>query len=186
VRHDIEIPSQRAEIVGVEIARCRNGYAHIFAVPRQGPSAHATAEAEQFFLRYRHGAWSSVDSGTGLSCTDPDASRFLVAACTALGYVTTAHFERITDPQVAADRLVRAWMRHDTVAAGQLVRNGATMEAMFSEHAPTSEPEAIPCRPVGGGLFACSYTLSPHAELTVLVAGGASAGYAVTGVEWGD
>jgi hypothetical protein len=183
VRSSTENPSA---IVRVQIARCRNGYAHVFAIPRTGPSGQATTEGEQFFLRDRHGVWSDVGSGTGISCTDPDAGRSLLGACTALGYATTAHLERITSPQVAADRLLRAWMRHDTVAAGRLVRNGATIEALFSERAPTSAPVTIPCRPAGRGLFACSYTLSPHAELTVVVGGGASAGYGVTGVEWGD
>jgi hypothetical protein len=186
VRRNTENPSQRAVIVRVEIARCRNGYAHVFAIPRTGPSGHATAEGEQFFLRYRHGAWSNVATGTGISCADPDAGRSLLGACTALGYGTAAHPARITNPQVVADRLLRAWMRHDTVAAGRLVSNVATMEALFSEEAPTSAPETIPCRPAGLGLFACSYTLSSHAELTVVVGGGASAGYGVTGVEWGD
>jgi hypothetical protein len=35
-------------------------------------------------------------------------------------------------------------------------------------------------------VFVCSYPFAAHAELTVVVEGGASAGYGVTGIEFGD
>ena len=36
------------------------------------------------------------------------------------------------------------------------------------------------------GELLCSYHIADHVELTVLVRGGASAGYGVSGVEFGD
>jgi len=57
---------------------------------------------------------------------------------------------------------------------------------VFNHRPPTTAPEAIPCRLLSPGRFACSYTLAPHAQLTIVVAGGASAGYEVTGLEFGD
>jgi hypothetical protein len=35
-------------------------------------------------------------------------------------------------------------------------------------------------------VFVCSYHVAEHAELTTIVRGGASAGYGVSGVEFGD
>jgi hypothetical protein len=167
----------RSGIPDVRIERCRNSYARAYSPATDG---------EQFYLQYRNRSWHVVTSGTGLACTDPDAGRALLRACTALQYRTTAELERIADPQVAADRLVHAWMRHDSVRANQLTRDGAPIAALFSEQAPTNAPEAIPCRLISLGQYVCSYTLAPRAELTILVAGGASAGYEVTGVEFGD
>jgi hypothetical protein len=161
----------------VRVERCLNRYARAFAPATGG---------EQFYLQYRNRSWHVVTSGTGLACADADAGRGLLRACTALRYPTTAEPERITSPQVAADRLVRAWMRHDTIAAMQLTRDDAPIEVLFGEHAPTSSPEPIPCRPVGPGRFLCSYPLAPRAELSITAAGGASAGYEITGVEFGD
>jgi len=63
---------------------------------------------------------------------------------------------RISDPQVVADHLVQAWMRHDTTAAGQLTRDGAPIESLFSHRAPSAAPTPIPCRLFSLGRFACS------------------------------
>jgi hypothetical protein len=179
-------PSAGVAIVRVQIERCRNGYVRLFAIPRTNPPGQPQMESEQVFLRYLNGSWRSVSEGTGLSCSDPDVSRALLRACTALEYPTTAHLERITDPQVAADRLVQAWMRHDSAAAGQLTRDESPIEVLFSHRAPTTAPKAIPCRLLSPGRFACPYTLAPQAQLTIIVEGGASAGYEVTGLEFGD
>jgi hypothetical protein len=35
-------------------------------------------------------------------------------------------------------------------------------------------------------VFVCSYPIAEHAELSIFVEGGASAGYGVSGVEFGD
>jgi hypothetical protein len=173
----LEGRSPTAGVHDARIERCRNGYAHAFAPPTGG---------EQYFLQYLNGSWQVVAEGTGVACGDPDAGRALVRACAALEYRTTAVLQRISDPQVVADRLVRAWMRHDTSAANQLTRDGAPIEVLFSHQAPRTTPKPIPCRLFSLGQFACSYTLAPRAELTIIVAGGASAGYEVTGAEFGD
>jgi len=169
--------SPRAGVPDVRIERCTNGYAHAFSPPTGG---------EQYFLQYLNGSWQVVVEGTGVACGDPDAGRALLRVCAALEYRTTAVLQRISDPQVVADRLVRAWMRHDTSAANKLTRDGAPIEVLFSHQAPSTAPTSIPCRLVRPGQFACSYTLAPHTKLTIIVTGGASAGYEVTGAEFGD
>jgi Protein of unknown function (DUF4232) len=93
--------------------------------------------------------------------------------------------DRISDPQVAADRLVAAWLDGDRAAAGKLA-GPATVERLFGESPPAHRPAARPCRLAGPGLFVCSYPLAERAELSVVVVGGASAGYRVHGVEFGD
>jgi hypothetical protein len=98
---------------------------------------------------------------------------------------TTSSFaDRIADPQVAADRLVAAWMRGDRAAAGQLTGRAVT-DQLFSNAPPARQPKARPCRLSELGMFVCGYHVAEHAELTVVVRGGASAGYGVSGVEFG-
>ena len=93
---------------------------------------------------------------------------------------------RISDPQVAADRLVAAWVGGDTAAARTLTGLAVT-DRLFSESPPAHAPAALPCRLVPDpATYVCSYPLAPHAELSVFVEGGASAGYSVSGVEFGD
>jgi hypothetical protein len=98
---------------------------------------------------------------------------------------TTPLVDRISDPQVAADRLVAAWLRGDRAAARQLTSQAVT-DRLFSESPPAHRPAALPCRLADPGVFVCSYPLAEHAELSVAVVGGASAGYRVRGVEFGD
>jgi hypothetical protein len=93
--------------------------------------------------------------------------------------------DRISDPQVAADRLVAAWVRGDRAAARKLA-GGPVTDRLFGESPPARTPAAQPCRLAQPGVFVCSYPFAAHAELTVVVEGGASAGYGVTGVEFGD
>jgi Protein of unknown function (DUF4232) len=99
---------------------------------------------------------------------------------------TAPRDDRISDPQVAADRLVAAWMRGDRAAAGRLT-TPAVVERLFSEAPPAAAPEALPCRLVAGqAVFVCSYPIAERAEVSLFVEGGASAGYRVVGVEFGD
>jgi hypothetical protein len=98
---------------------------------------------------------------------------------------TTTGVDRISDPQLAADRLVAAWMGGDRVAAGKFTSQAVT-QRLFSESPPAKRPVTEPCRLAGLGVFVCSYHVADHFELTVLVRGGASAGYGVSGVEFGD
>ena len=98
---------------------------------------------------------------------------------------TTPLVDRITDPQVAADRLVAAWLEGDQAAARKLTSEAVT-DRLFSESPPDHRPVAEPCRLADLGVFVCSYPLAKRAELSVFVVGGASAGYGVHGVEFGD
>jgi hypothetical protein len=93
--------------------------------------------------------------------------------------------DRISDPQVAADRLVHAWVRGDRAAARKLA-GGVVTDRLFGEAPPARSPAALPCRLASPGVFVCSYPFAERAELTVVVQGGASAGYGVTGIEFGD
>jgi hypothetical protein len=98
---------------------------------------------------------------------------------------TTPGVGRISDPQVAADRLVAAWVGGDRVAAGTLTSPAVT-QRLFGESPPTQRPLALPCRLVDLGQYVCSYPLAQPNELSIWVKGGASAGYGVSGVEFVD
>jgi hypothetical protein len=106
-------------------------------------------------------------------------------AATAPTAPTTSGSDRISDPQVAAGRLVAAWSDGDQAAARKLTSQAVT-DRLFSESPPAHRPVALPCRLADLGVFVCSYPLAEHAELSVFVVGGASAGYGVRGVEFGD
>src|SRR6266511_1259720 len=99
--------------------------------------------------------------------------------------VTASLADRISDPQVAADRLVDAWVRGDRAAARKLA-SGAVTDQLFGESPPARTPAALPCRLADLALFVCSYPIAERAELTIIVEGGASAGYGVSGIEIGD
>jgi hypothetical protein len=99
---------------------------------------------------------------------------------------TTPLADRISDPQVAADRLVAAWLRGDRAAAGKLTISPTVTERLFSVTPATKRPGVLPCRLVELGLFLCSYRLTPPNELNVWVTGGASVGYGVSNVEFVD
>ena len=71
----------------VDIRRCRNHYAHVFAITGPTGLAGTNYENEQLFLRYVDGRWESVAEGSGISCEDPDIPASLVSACRALGYL---------------------------------------------------------------------------------------------------
>jgi hypothetical protein len=93
--------------------------------------------------------------------------------------------DRISDPQVAADRLVAAWVRGDRAAAGKLTSRQVT-DRLFSQSPPARTPVALPCRLADLGVFVCSYPVAERAELSIFVQGGASVGYGISGVEFGD
>jgi hypothetical protein len=98
---------------------------------------------------------------------------------------TTPDFDRISDPQLAADRLVAAWVGGDRVTASKLTSPAVT-QRLFSESPPTQRPLALPCRLVDLGQYLCSYPLAQPNELSIWVKGGASAGYGVSSVEFVD
>jgi Protein of unknown function (DUF4232) len=92
---------------------------------------------------------------------------------------------RISDPQVAADRLVAAWVSGDRAAAGSLAGVAVT-DRLFRQSPPAHIPAPLPCRLVPNpATYVCSYPLQ-LADLSVFVEGGASAGYHITGIEFGD
>ena len=93
--------------------------------------------------------------------------------------------DRISDPQVAADRLVAAWLGGDRAAARKVATQAVT-DRLFGQSPPAHKPVAQPCRLVDLGVFLCSYPLTAPNELSVWVKGGASAGYGVSGVEFVD
>jgi Protein of unknown function (DUF4232) len=97
----------------------------------------------------------------------------------------TPSLDRISDPQVAADRLVAAWVDGDRAAARRLVSQSVT-DRLFSASSPAKRPAALPCRLADLGVYLCSYSLGAPNELSVWVEGGASAGYRVSGVEFVD
>jgi len=79
-------PARDLVIESADIQRCRDGYAHVFAVTGKNAEGQPQYENEQLFLRFVDGRWQSVAEGTGISCEDPDSPPDLVAACRALGY----------------------------------------------------------------------------------------------------
>jgi hypothetical protein len=97
----------------------------------------------------------------------------------------TPSFDRIPDPQVAADRLVAAWMDGDRAAARSVASPSVT-DRLFRESPPARRPAARPCRLAALGVFLCSYPLAAPNELSVWVKGGASVGYGVSNVEFVD
>jgi len=78
-------PGNGLVIVKADIKGCRNGYAHVFAVPRQNPAGQSQFESEQLFLRSVGGKWTSVAEGTGITCEDADITPAMLQACRALG-----------------------------------------------------------------------------------------------------
>jgi len=153
------------------------------------------------FTFSRPNACDGTVAGSRLRVTLPQGQGFLVVdlggdtqfgTCARVGVraleaaTTSPGGGRISDPQVAADRLVAAWVGGDRAAARNLAGLAVT-DRLFSESPPAHAPAALPCRLVPDpATYVCSYPLAPHAELSVFVEGGASAGYSVSGVEFGD
>ena len=153
------------------------------------------------FTFSRPNACDRTVAGSRLRVTLPQGQGFLVVdlggdtqfgTCARVGVraleaaTTSPGGGRISDPQVAADRLVAAWVGGDRAAARNLAGLAVT-DRLFRESPPAHAPAALPCRLVPDpATYVCSYPLAPHAELSVFVEGGASAGYSVSGVEFGD
>lgn len=87
MKRKFDDPAIGLSIESVEIERCRNDYAHVFAITRRNPPEDPNQyENEQLFLHFVEGQWQSVAEGTGISCGDNDLLSELVAPCRALGY----------------------------------------------------------------------------------------------------
>jgi hypothetical protein len=130
-------------------------------------------------------AAAGVGSDIARSASHPSAPSPPSASVAPTTRTTPSLADRISDPQVAADRLVAAWVRGDRVAARNLA-GGAVTDRLFSESPPAQTPAALPCRLADLAVFVCSYPIAERSELTIIVEGGASAGYGVSGVEFGD
>jgi hypothetical protein len=82
----LDDPASELRIVRVEVKRCRNGYAQVFAVPDPSvcePGVGHCYDSEQVFLQQVAGEWQIVTSGTGISCDDGSVP---ADVCKALGY----------------------------------------------------------------------------------------------------
>ena len=86
LKQKFDNPAGGLIIVRADVTRCRNGYARVYAVPRQNPAGQSQFEREQLFLRSVGGRWVSVAEGTGIDCSDTDIMPAMLAACRALGY----------------------------------------------------------------------------------------------------
>jgi uncharacterized protein involved in copper resistance len=86
MKRKFDDPATGLVIERVEVKRCRNNYAHVFAITAADPSGRSEYENEQLFLRRVNGRWESVAEGTGISCEDPDPRPEMLPACRALGY----------------------------------------------------------------------------------------------------
>jgi uncharacterized protein DUF4232 len=168
------------------------GPAGSLVVVRPGRAAHFTFS--------RPNACDRIVAGSRLRVTLPQGQGSLIVdlggdvrfgTCASVGVraleaATSPAGGRIFDPQVAADRLVAAWVRRDRAAANNLAGLAVT-DRLFRESPPTHTPATLPCRLVPDpAVYVCSYSIAQHAELSVFVEGGASAGYSISGIEFGD
>jgi hypothetical protein len=69
-------------------------------------------------------------------------------------------FDRISDPQVAADRLVAAWLGGDRAAAAKLTTSRSVDERLVSERPPAKRPSC----PAGWWTWACICARTPLAS----------------------
>jgi hypothetical protein len=69
----------------VEIAKCQNGYARVFAHTGGTPPSGTNLEgSEQFFLQNVEGKWKVISSGSGIDCHPESVPPDLEDACEAL------------------------------------------------------------------------------------------------------
>ena len=78
------------------------------------------------------------------------------------------------------------WISSALNPAARRLASAAVTDRLFSESPPAQTPAALPCRLADPAVFVCSYPIAVRAELTIVVEGGASAGYGVSGIEFGD
>jgi hypothetical protein len=189
LKHKFDNPSSELTIVRADIKRCRNGYAHVFAIPRHNPPGHPQYDAEQLFLRYSNGSWQSVAQGQGIACSDGDITAAMLRACRALDYPTNpthptpAPTPRISDPALAAGHLFDAWQARDRQRALQAASPTAVRALLAIS--PSPRPQFTGCRSRSLG-FDCVY-FYPNADgvfyIDMRVEGGASAGYRVVAID---
>jgi hypothetical protein len=187
LKRKFDNPSGELVIVRADIKRCRNGYAHVFAISRPNPPGHPQYENEQLFLRDVNGSWQSVAEGTGIACSDADITAAMLRACRALDYpthTTPPPTPRIPDPAMAARQLFDAWQagnqRHALGAA-----TPAAVHTLFAfKPSQANQLRFEGCHSSSPG-YHCGY-LSTNVGLYYLdmaVQGGASAGYRVVSID---
>jgi hypothetical protein len=173
-------------IVRADIKRCRNGYAHVFAISRHNPPGHPQYENEQLFLRDVNGSWQSVAEGTGIACSDADITAAMLRACRALDYpthTTPPPMPRISDPAMAARQVFQAWQAGDRQRALQAATPAAVRTLFAFKPSQAKELRFTGCHPGTPG-YDCFY-LSTNVGLYYIdmrVQGGASAGYRVVSI----
>lgn len=184
LKRKFDNPASELTIVRADIKRCRNGYAHVFAISRHSPPGHPEYDNEQLFLRDVNGSWQSVAEGTGIACTDANITAATLHACRALDYpthTTPAPTPRIPDPAMAARHLFDAWQARNQQRALQAATPTA-VRTLFA-FAPTQGLRFTGCR--SGSLGYDCFYLSADVGLYYLdmrVQGGASAGYRVVSI----
>jgi hypothetical protein len=88
--------------------------------------------------------------------------------------------DRVSDPKLAADRLVAAWVAGDKKAAAK-VATQPVVTKLFSADRPATDPKPGSCHLAKLGAFQCVYPMPPGSPLTLTVEGGASVGWLVSG-----
>jgi len=105
-----------------------------------------------------------------------------VRACAFYGARAHAQPGKITDPKVAAARLYNAWRGRNRVAALKVAER-ETVDKLFGVRWRAMRSEGCERRDEGG--FRCIYRdAKSDLSLSINVAGGASAGYAVESVSF--
>jgi hypothetical protein len=179
LKRKFDNPSSELTIVRADLKRCRNGYAHVFAISRHNPPGHPQYDNEQLFLRDVNGSWQSVAEGTGIACSDADITAAMLRACRALDYpthTTPAPTPRISDPALAARHLFDAWLADDRAEARKAA-SATAVDALFRLGDRRHPPSLSGCTYRNFG-FDCGYT-SQGGALTMRVTGGASVGWTV-------
>jgi hypothetical protein len=187
LKRKFDNPSSELIIVRADIRRCRNGYAHVFAISRPNPPGHPQYENEQLFLRDVNGSWQSVAEGTGIACSDADITAAMLRACRALNYPThTAPppTPPIPDPAIAARQVFEAWQAGNQRRALGAATPAAVRTLFAFEPSQAKELRFTGCRSTSPG-FHCGY-LSTNVGLYYIdmrVQRDASAGYRVVSID---
>jgi len=174
-------------IVRADIKRCRNGYAHVFAISRPNPPGHPQYENEQLFLRDVNGAWQSVAEGTGIACGDADITAAMLRACRALDYpthTTPPPTSRIPNPEMAARQVFEAWQAGNQRRALGAATPAAVRTLFAFQPSQAKDLRFTGCRLLSGG-YNCGYFAEWSVGLYIIdmrVQGGASAGYRVVSI----
>jgi hypothetical protein len=93
--------------------------------------------------------------------------------------------DRVSDPKVAGDRLVKAWLAGDRAAAAKVATSKVVSGLFAADRSGQEVKWDSRCRNVAPATFSCIYDLEPgQTDLALIVEGGASAGYIVTSFEF--